>query len=84
MRPSPPHEALIDGVVTDPAADRLDEVAQQALSFEDAGRGPRATREAASGPSRPVPLRPDFTSEDLVFAFRANAVPARATAARLP
>ncbi|WP_433180805.1 TetR/AcrR family transcriptional regulator [Actinoallomurus sp. CA-150999] len=32
-------EALIDEVVTDLAADRLDEVAQKALSFEDAWEG---------------------------------------------
>ena len=32
-------EALIDEVVTDLAADRLDQVAQQALSFEDAWEG---------------------------------------------
>ncbi|MFI0817929.1 TetR/AcrR family transcriptional regulator [Streptomyces sp. NPDC021098] len=110
-------EALIDEVVADLAADRLDEIAQQAMAFEDAwegfayyieklcelqatdpavadvvgGRYPGAerlmavcartmddTKRIVERAQRAGTLRPDFTSEDLVFAFGANAVLTRA------
>jgi AcrR family transcriptional regulator len=116
-------EALIDEVVTDLAGDRLEEAAEQALSFEDAwegfayyveklcelqaidpavadvigGRYPGAERLMAvcgrtlDASKRIVErarqagaLRPDFTSEDLVFVFPANAVLARATTDAAP
>ncbi|WP_030106467.1 TetR/AcrR family transcriptional regulator [Actinoalloteichus caeruleus] len=116
-------EALIDAVVAEGAARRLDEVAQQALSHDDAwqgfahyverlcelqatdpavadvvgGRYPDAERlMAACGRSMEAArrivrraheagaLRPDFTNADLVFAFAANALLARATADAAP
>ncbi|GAB3291752.1 TetR/AcrR family transcriptional regulator [Parasphingorhabdus pacifica] len=116
-------EALIDEVVTERAARRLDEVAQQALSFEDAwegftyyveklcelqatdpavadvvsGRYPGAERlMTACGRTMDAAqqivgraheagaLRPDFTNADLVFAFAANALLARATTEAAP
>ncbi|GAA4621546.1 helix-turn-helix domain-containing protein [Actinoallomurus vinaceus] len=116
-------EALIDAVVTDLAADRLDGVAEQALAFEDAwegfayyiekvcelqavdpavadvvsGRYPGAERlmavcgRAKDAATRIIErarhagaLRPDFTDEDLLFTFGANAMLARAAADAAP
>lgn len=116
-------EALIDEVVADRAADRLDEAARRALSFEDAwegfayyverlcelqatdpavaaavsgrypdaerlmsacGRAMDAARRIVGRAREAGALRPDFTDADLVFAFAANALLARATAAAAP
>ncbi|EKX63292.1 TetR/AcrR family transcriptional regulator [Streptomyces ipomoeae] len=110
-------EALIDEVVTDLAAGRLDAVAEEALAREDAwdgfayyieklcemqltdpviadvvtGRYPGAARLMAvcerarvaavriiERAQRSGALRPDFTNEDLLFVFAANAQLSRA------
>ncbi|GAB3490035.1 TetR/AcrR family transcriptional regulator [Nocardiopsis coralliicola] len=116
-------EALIDEVVADRVAERLGEVARQALACRSAwegfahyvekvcelqatdpavadvvsGRYPGAERlMAVCGQARgdvqriigrahdAGELRPDFTNADLVFAFAANALLARATHSSAP
>ncbi|MFE2184692.1 TetR/AcrR family transcriptional regulator [Streptomyces sp. NPDC059455] len=116
-------EALIDEVVTDLAAERLEEIAERALSCEDAwegfahyieglcriqavdpavgdvvgGRYPGAERLMAvcgrtlDAAKRIIEraqdagaLRPDFTTEDLVFVLGSNSVLARATPRTAP
>ncbi|MCK1796673.1 TetR/AcrR family transcriptional regulator [Streptomyces sp. XM4193] len=116
-------ETLIDEVVADRAAHRLNEVAEEALSVEDAwagfahyveklcelqaadpavadvisGRYPGAERLMAAcrhtmDAARQIveraheagALRRDFTNADLVFAFAANALLARATVEAAP
>lgn len=116
-------EALVDEVAADRAAQRLNDVSQRALAFEDSwdgfayyverlcelqatdpaladvvgGRYPDAERlmdvcgRSMDAAQRIVGraheagvLRPDFTHTDLVFAFAANALFARATAGSAP
>jgi AcrR family transcriptional regulator len=111
-------EALIADVVTDQAAERLNEIADQALAFEDpwsgfayyietlcelqvtdlavadamcggypgaerlmavCGRSVEAGRRIIERARQAGALRPDFTSEDLVFVLGSNAPLIRAT-----